>query len=183
MAARLDDLAAIESALWRELQQATRQRGHGWRTGVLATRDGDGADARTVVLREVDGAERAVLIYTDARSGKVAQATLHPQGMLVLWCPALGWQLRLRVLLEAQSSGLAVSSRWARVKLTPAAQDYVSPLPPGSPLGAAGQPERTSREHFAVLAARVQSVDWLELHAEGHRRARFDAQGQRWLAP
>jgi hypothetical protein len=182
MAARLDDLAAIEHALWLELQQATQQRGHGWRTGVLATRDGDGADARTVVLREVDGAARAVLIYTDARSGKVAQALQHPHGVLVLWSPALGWQLRLQLALAVETAGLAVSSRWARVKLTPAAQDYISPLPPGSPLSTP-VPERASREHFAVLTARVLSVDWLELHAEGHRRARFDAQGQRWLAP
>jgi len=76
-----------------------------------------------------------------------------------------------------------VSSRWARIKLTPAAQDYISPLPPGSPLGAVPAPERQSREHFAVLTARVQSIDWLELHAEGHRRASFDATGRRWLAP
>jgi hypothetical protein len=29
----------------------------------------------------------------------------------------------------------------------------------------------------------VEAVDWLELHAEGHRRALFDAQGARWVAP
>ena len=36
---------------------------------------------------------------------------------------------------------------------------------------------------FAVLAAEVQAVDWLELHAEGHRRAIFDAKGRRWVTP
>jgi hypothetical protein len=34
-----------------------------------------------------------------------------------------------------------------------------------------------------VVTAQVTAVDWLELHAEGHRRARFDQQGARWLAP
>lgn len=183
MAARLDDLAAIENALWAELAQAPQQRDHGWRHAVLATRDGDEADARVVVLREVDAEAHELLIYTDARSAKVAQAAAHPQAMLVLWSPRLSWQLRLRVVLDTETSGLAVSSRWARIKLTPAAQDYLSPLAPGSPLGSPVQPERTSREHFAVLTARVLSIDWLELHAEGHRRARFDAQGRRWLAP
>jgi hypothetical protein len=70
--------------------------------------------------------------------------------------------------------------------MTPAAQDYLSPLPPGSPLapGAAPPlPERGSREHFAVLTAEVLALDWLELHALGHRRAVFDAAGARWVTP
>jgi pyridoxamine 5'-phosphate oxidase len=81
-----------------------------------------------------------------------------------------------------QTAGLAVSSRWARVKMTPAAHDYLSPLPPGSPLD---QPiiERGGREHFAVVMATVTSIDWLELHAQGHRRALFDGRGRRWLVP
>ena len=73
-----------------------------------------------------------------------------------------------------QTSGLAVSSRWARLKLSPAAQDYLSPLPPGAPLTAAPsrpQPDRDSRSHFAVVQAQVQAMDWLELRPGGHRRA------------
>jgi pyridoxamine 5'-phosphate oxidase len=182
MAPRLDDLEAIESAVWRELAQAVHGRGHAWRVGVLATRRGDDADARNVVLREIDADARTLLFYTDARSAKVAQAEAHPQGVLVLWSAALGWQLRLQVQLEVATSGLAVSSRWAQIKLTPAAQDYLSPLPPGSPMGKP-VPERGSRDHFAVVRAAVQSLDWLELHADGHRRACFDAQGRRWLVP
>jgi hypothetical protein len=67
--------------------------------------------------------------------------------------------------------------------MTPAAQDYLSPLPPGAPVEPL-RPERSTRDHFAVVHARVQAIDWLELHAEGHRRALFDQQGQgRWLTP
>lgn len=183
MHTRLDDLAAIEQALWHELGQAPRRHGHEWRIGVLATCAGDEADARSVVLREVDAAARELLIYTDARSPKVAQLHAHPSARLVLWSGALSWQLRLRVQVSVQTSGLTVSSRWAHIQLTPAAQDYLSPLPPGSRLGTPAVPARGSREHFAVLTARVQAVDWLELHAEGHRRAAFDATGRHWLAP
>ena len=96
--------------------------------------------------------------------------------------------------MPLETSGLRVSSRWARLKLTPAAQDYLSPLPPGTAVGSdvgsgkgkrVGEltPERQSREHFAVLAAQVQSVDWLELHPDGHRRARFSAASAVWLTP
>jgi len=177
-----DDLSALEDTIWQELARATRDRGHAWRFAVLATVDGEAADARTVVLRDTDRATRTLLIYTDARSPKAAQLTAHPLGTLVLWSPQLSWQLRLRVRLALETSGLRVSSRWAQLKLTPAAQDYLSPLPPGSPLAAAA-PERQSREHFAVLAAEVLSLDWLLLAATGHRRARFDAAGAAWVTP
>jgi hypothetical protein len=134
------------------------------------------------VLRDIEAAARTLLIYTDARSAKAQQAGLHPQGMLVLWSDPLGWQLRLRVHLMLQTSGLEVSSRWAQLKMSPAAHDYLSPLPPGSTL-AHPLPQRGSRGYFAVLSAEVQAVDWLELHADGHRRAIFDAKGPRWVTP
>jgi hypothetical protein len=180
--ARLETLGAIEAALWQELERATHDSAHGWRTPVLATADAGRAAARTVVLREADITKRRLVIYTDARSAKVRQIEMQPEGVLVHWSAELSWQLRLAVRLEVASAGLAVSSRWARLKLSPAAQDYLSPFAPGSPLE---QPllERGSRGHFAIVVAQVHTVDWLELHAQGNRRALFDASGARWVAP
>ena len=185
-APRLDSLDEIEAAVWRELALAVSTRGHPWRLGVLATRAGDGVDARSIVLREIDVAARELLLYTDARSPKARQVQAHPEGVLVLWSQALGWQLRLRLALELQTAGLAVSSRWARLKMTPAAHDYLSPLPPGSTIAAplpATAPQRQSRDHFAVIAAQVRDIDWLELDARGHRRAVFDGVSPRWVTP
>ena len=197
-AAGLESLAEIEAAVWRELGQAVRDKQHAWRVGVLATVDGAAADARSVVLRDLDESSRTLLIYTDARSPKAAQLVAHPAGTLVLWSEALAWQLRLRVMLSLETAGLDVSSRWARLKLTPAARDYLSPLPPGTLLDAVAPavapavgraavpavvPERQSRDHFAVLAAQVQSVDWLDLNPQGQRRALFSATGAAWITP
>jgi hypothetical protein len=179
---RLEDLHEIESAVWRELEAAPARREHGWRVGVLATTDGTMGDARSVVLRDVDTGARTLIVYADSRSPKAAQIQAFPQGTLVLWSAELSWQLRLRVMLGLETTGLAVSSRWARLKMTPGAQDYLSPLPPGTPV-ARPAPERGSREHFALLTARIAAIDWLELHADGHRRAMFDERGPQWLAP
>ncbi len=180
--ARLVSLPAIEAAIWAELQAAPRHQDHAWRVGVLATVDGLAADARSVVLRELDLPCRTLLIYADSRSPKAAQIASHPIGTLVLWSATLSWQLRLRVSLSLETSGLELSSRWARLKMTPGAQDYLSPLPPGTRI-AHPCPERGSRDHFAVVSAAITSIDWLELHADGHRRARFDAEGGHWVAP
>ncbi|MCU0969808.1 MAG: pyridoxamine 5'-phosphate oxidase family protein [Rubrivivax sp.] len=180
---RLDDLTVLGAAIWQELAAAVRQRDHPWRVATLATTSADGsADARSVVLRDLHAEERALVFYTDARSPKAQQITARPEGTLVLWSHALGWQLRLPVALEIETAGLKVSSRWARLRMTPGAQDYLSPLPPGTPV-AHPVPERGTREFFAVVTARIRAVDWLELHAAGHRRARFDDDGARWLVP
>ncbi len=181
----LTDLQAIHAELWRQLEVATAGKDHPWRTPVLATINGHLADARVVVLREIDEREKKFLIYTDERAAKVPQLLNHPVGTLVMWSAEIGWQLRCRVHLALEMTGLAASSRWARIKLSPAAQDYLSPLPPGAPLegGAAPTHEAITRDYFSVISAKVLSIDWLELHEEGHRRARFEGTSARWLQP
>ena len=185
--ARLTTLDAIEAALWQELGAAAQDRTHPWRTMTLATTDAQGApQARIVVLREVDPDPRELRFFTDERSPKAGQIRHRPEGVLVMWSRALGWQLRVRTALDLQVHGLAVSSRWTRLKLSPAAQDYLSPLPPGTEIDAPA-PGLAAREddrgHFALVTAHVQAIDWLELHPDGQRRALFDADGARWLQP
>ena len=177
---RLDSLPEIEAALWRELAAAPLDKRHPWRTPVLATTDGELGDARTVVLREVDAPRRRLTIYSDSRAAKVEQLTAHPLATLVLWSPELSWQLRLRVRLQMHDTGLTVSSHWTRLKLSPAATDYLSALAPGSTLDNAVA-ARGERSHFGLIVAEVRGVDWLELHAQGHRRARFGSGDATWL--
>lgn len=185
-APRLASLTEIEAAVWIELARAVRDKQHAWRTPVLATTDGELADGRVVVLREAAPEQQRLLVYTDRRSAKAAQLGSHPLGTLVMWSPALGWQLRCRVSLSLDTSGLAVTSRWARIKLSPAAQDYLSPLPPGTKLEeppSRPRPDPQALGHFAVVEAQVRSIDWLELHPDGQRRAVFAADGARWVQP
>lgn len=183
-------LPELQAQIWQELQSCVQDRGHGWRVATLATLNGLEPDARVVVLREIDAAARELVFYTDARSPKVAQIRARAQGLLLCWCPRLSWQLRLGVRLTVETDGLEVSSRWARLKLSPAAQDYLSPLPPGSVIGSLAAPapapaamDRGSRGHFALVRAQVERIDWTGLRAGGHRRAQFDAQGAHWLTP
>jgi hypothetical protein len=179
---RLDSLQQIESACWAEIECAARDRQHPWRVMVLATASTHGADARCVVLRDTRADRRELVFYADDRSPKIVQTQAHPRGTLLMWSASLGWQLRLRVSLTVANDGLDVSSRWARLKLTPAAADYLSPLAPGTPVLAPGQ-ELGARDYFAVVNARVEAMDWLELHPAGHRRAVFDDDGSRWVQP
>ena len=192
MADRLTSLPAIEAAVWQQLALAATDKQHAWRHPVLATVDDGMADARTVILREVDVGQKQLMTFSDDRAAKVRQLLRHPRATLLMWSPALSWQLRCRVLLSLEVTGLAATSRWARIKLTPAAQDYLARLPPGTPRntpdddaddGAVPAPGTLKREYFSVINAQVLAIDWLELHREGHRRALFDDRGARWLQP
>ena len=183
MASRLESLHLIETSCWQELERAVREREHGWHALTLATVGEDRAEARLVVVREVLAAERSLRFYTDARSPKVRQLRAHPGGTLVGWHPRLAWQLRLRVQLTLEADAELVRSRWAQVMHWPSAQDYLAERAPGDHIERPG-PEVGNRDHFAVITARVESMDWLELHAEGHRRAVFNGtQDARWVVP
>jgi hypothetical protein len=195
MTARLHELDEIETSIWSELEHcvAARPRAkpgeadaggspHEWRVAVLATVDDGQADARSVVLREVDAAERRLVFYTDARSPKVRQIEASPQGTLIFYSRELGWQLRMQVRLNVETDGLAVSSRWARLQTSAGARDYQSVATPGRPLDAPLS-ELGVRGHFAMIEAMAETVDWLEVHPEGHRRAVLGGDRSHWVQP
>ena len=180
---RIESLHLLHRACWEELERATQEREHGWRIMTLATVESGRAEARSVTLRETDPAGHRLVFYTDDRSPKLRQIEAHPEGTLLAWCPKLSWQIRLRVLLVRETDAHLAMARWARLRLSPSAQDYLSSLAPGEPLSERASEERGSREHFAMVNAQVQSMDWLELHPDGHRRALFDTAGGRWVQP
>lgn len=183
MNARIESLALIATSVWQQLTLAAGDREHGWRQLTLATWDGQRPQLRTVILREVQAAQRRLVFFTDARSPKVEQLRAEPCAGVHCWSAALGWQLRLDVHCNVFTEGAEVAARWSRMKNNPAANDYLSPLPPASPLAERYAPQPADRAHFAVVIAQVQAIDWLELHVQGHRRARIDAAGARWLQP
>ena len=195
MTERLQELDEIETSIWSELEHcvAARQRSepgqtdadeppHEWRVAVLATVDDGQADARSLVLREVDAAERRLIFYTDARSPKVRQIEQSPQGTLIFYSRELGWQLRMQVRLNVETAGLAVSSRWAKLQTQAGARDYQSVAAPGRPLDAPLS-ELGVRGHFAMIEAMAETVDWLELHPQGHRRAVLSGSRSHWVQP
>jgi len=191
---RLQELDEIEASVWSELERcvATRPRSesgedahepqHEWRVAVLATVDDGQADARSLVLREVDAAERRLVFYTDARSPKVRQIEKSPQGTLIFYSRQLGWQLRMQVRLNVETDGLAVSSRWAKLQTQAGARDYLSVAAPGRPLDAP-LADLGVRGHFAMIEAMAETVDWLELHPRGHRRAVLGGRSSHWVQP
>jgi pyridoxamine 5'-phosphate oxidase len=198
----LETAQAIKARIWQELERASRDRHHEWRTPVLASIDlVQQPSARTVVLREVNLQEKCFEIYSDRRSPKIAELKQHPGALLHFWSKRLQWQLRVAVKVHVLESGPDVESRWDRLKLTAAARDYLSPHPPGSLMEKPAEPSAEKMaglllakgmepalhkevdHNFCLVRAGFVEMDWLELNVAGHRRARFSVDEWQWLLP
>ena len=173
----------LHHRLWMELQRATNDRHHDWRTPVLASTGLDGfPQARTVVLRSAERAQAKLTFFTDSRSPKMAELQTQARASLVFWSKRLGWQLRVSVLATVITEGPAVEAAWQRVSQSPAAGDYLSAAPPGAPCA----PEEVGvcpQHNLCIVSAQVLSMDWLALAKEGHRRARVSADSVAWCVP
>ena len=181
--------ADIRHRIGMELQRATTDRHHEWRTPVLATVGADHApQARTVVLRQVDTPVSALQIFTDRRSPKVAELAASPHATLVFWSTRLSWQLRVRTRAAVQHSGPEVNAAWARISQSAAAGDYLSAHAPGAALTLATSKttvgiDELPAHHLALITLQVLDMDWLELARSGHRRAVFSAEQWEWRVP
>lgn len=179
-----DDPMDLLPRLWAELAQACADRQHGWRTPVLATlgRD-DLPQARTVVLRGADPVAGTLAVFTDARSPKVAELVREPLASLVFWSAARQWQLRVQVQVVVHRRGELVEQAWEQVKSTASARDYLSANAPGAAWSPDDAGEQRPDHQLAVLLAQVQTLDWLQLSRDGHRRAHFAGGTGSWRVP
>ena len=175
--------ADLAHRIWTELQRSTVDRHHEWRTPVLATTGLDGLpQARTVVLRSAEASSSQLVFFTDSRSPKAAELLAQPAATFVFWSKRLSWQLRVRVQAQVHRTGPLVESAWDRVSQSSAAGDYLAHAAPGAVMGSATSPVAQTH-HLAVVVAQIDSMDWLELAREGHRRARLDNGLLTWLVP
>ena len=175
--------ADLVHRIWTELQRATVDRHHEWRSPVLATTGLDGLpQARTVVLRSADASTSQLVFFTDSRSPKAAELLAQPATTFVFWSKRLNWQLRVRAQAQVHGTGPLVESAWDRVSQSPAAGDYLAHAAPGAAMGSSTSSVHQTH-HLAVVVARIDSMDWLELAREGHRRARLDNGLLTWLVP
>jgi 3-hydroxyisobutyrate dehydrogenase len=187
-----DTLDGVWEDAWSRLEAAVRQRLHPYRTCVVATAGDDGVDARTVVLRGADRATGTLRFHTDRRSAKLAHL-LHDRRVALVFYGD-GVQVRARGIATVHAEDAAADAAWAA---TPAMSRrcYLTAAAPGTPSGSptSGLPPELAmqrpplaltgrgRDAFAVVAVRVQSIDWLHLAARGQRRAGFSREGGSWM--
>lgn len=192
-----NDLPAIWTYSWQQLEKASKENNHPWRLPVIANLTGSQVSQRTVVLRKVSQKERHLRFYTDNRTAKVRQ---KDENLSFSW---LFYSTFNQIQLRVQSEGMVVSTEesdriWEKLPVY-ARSAYASTKPPGTiitrpndalPAGfftkTAMQTDST-RANFMAIDNQVKELEFLQLHREGHRRARFvwrDGQWEsNWLVP
>jgi len=193
----LDTLSAALEQVWGLLEQGVAQRSSPFHQGVLASLSEQGPQARYVVLRGLDRARSSLRFHSDQRSPKLVQLRNDSRAA---WC-FFGSDVQLRVAgrCEVLSEDAEVERAWAetsdfarrcyRAQQAPgAAQTESGPGLPESALATLPDPTDMAlgREHFAIVQLQIESIDWLHLGHEGHRRALFEASDGwrgRWVQP
>ena len=191
---RLDDLDAVLSDAWRRLEAAVAARNAAFRTPVLGTATEAGLpSARVVILRGFDPARRVLRIFTDARSGKVADLEREPRAALLFYDAGAQLQLRCAVDVAVHRGDSVAREAWDGTSPIHR-RNYLARARPGSPIDTPG-PDWSEDEDtdapfdvFCVLVARIVALDWLCLSDGGNRRARFDWSDRSrlratWLVP
>lgn len=181
---------------WAMIGRGVVDRRSAFHTPVVATVDETGAPSqRVMVLRAADGGSRTLRLHTDLRSAKLAHIEQQPRISVVFYDANAKLQLRLGAQARIHAQDSISDQAWLNSR-PQSRLCYEQSVAPGAPV-AAPLPElpvdaRAARAddgrlNFAVLIIVVDTVEWLYLAIEGHRRARWvwkDEQWQgTWLAP
>lgn len=164
-------------------------------TLVVASVTTEGSPSqRVMVLREADRASSRLRFHSDARAPKTLQ--LHDKAAHILaYEPAAAIQLRIEGMGRVETEGPRVDAVWAEATRF-ARRCYLAVDAPGRlrqepgsglpPEVEGRQPEEDelipARANFALLLVDVTAIDWLHLANSGHRRCRFERDGDGWSA-
>jgi pyridoxamine 5'-phosphate oxidase len=190
--------------IWEMLHKGATDSQHPFYTPALATVSKHGAAVRTVVLREVDPANRLLVCHTHAASMKVAQLTANPATSWLFYSAPDKIQIRAEGQTTLHHNDEFARRIWEQSRVS-SLRGYLTQLPPGawligkpvSGLPAEFEDRLPTREeaeagwqNFAVIATKIERLDWLYLGegGRGQRRAEFTLQPEgghslMWIIP
>lgn len=186
------DFSASPDPIWQRLRDAARAHAPtGLKSLTLATIGLDGGpQARTVILRDVDPAARELRLHADRTSSKSAELVRDPRAAFCGWDAEAKLQLRLHATVSVHTDDAAADAFWASQPAS-SLDVYRQGRSSGDRLARPTDATLTlspQRDRFALLVARVHTIEWLWLGVEGHRRGRWSlyadgAAEHVWLVP
>jgi len=176
------ELEWVLEQCWSAFRTGAEEAESPWRLPVVGTAGSEGAELRTVVLREADEDSRTLVFHTDARSRKVKELEESGQAAWLFFDPQSGVQIRARSPATLQQDNDIARNLWEQVP-PEARVNYSSALAPGNPVK--DQPLRLLTDdeaflNFMVVQCKIDFLDWLQISGDGHQRAQFNWDGRAW---
>ncbi|MCA8995509.1 MAG: hypothetical protein KDA80_00920 [Planctomycetaceae bacterium] len=164
-----------------ELTRACDNLDHPWSLPVLATQGFQIPKQRILVLRDFESEPFLLTMYTDRRSGKVAEIEESPQVSWLFYHPHWRVQLGLRGIVRVHRDGNLVDAAWERTRPT-SRVPYRSPISPGAVLDTPDENistpnEEQGRRNFCVLITEIHFVEVFLLRLQGNLRAIWESHG------
>jgi pyridoxamine 5'-phosphate oxidase len=198
-----DDLDLSLTEAFGLLQTGAADRRSAAHTAVVATPDADGRPSqRVMILRHIDVPKRRLRFHTDSRSTKAGTLDAPAPASVLVYDPQAKIQLRLKGSGWIEGRGTEADAAWEastlfarRCYMAEAGPGEIAPTPTsGLPVWIEGkQPEDSqvepARANFALLLVEFDSLEWLYLANQGHRRALWrwgeaaNAWQGNWLIP
>ena len=187
------DLDTCFRDVWNKLYQGTVERGNLFRLATVATTNGEMADCRTVVLRDMDTENGILTCWTDIRSSKVIDLKLFPNMSWCFWSKNQSLQIRVSGSTKVHHLSDETLQVWDNIA-PENRKDYCANTAPGANLTEEsthpdwwGQEEKMTSEitnygfdNFALIRTKIEKIDLLHLHREGHQRALFTLEKEEW---
>jgi pyridoxine/pyridoxamine 5'-phosphate oxidase len=174
----LDDYFAD---LKHDLRGALSKRNHPFKYAYLSTVDENlQPRARTIVIREISE-NLECTIFTDSRSTKVHQLKSNPKASLLFYNTKSLRQIRIDGFLEVITEEKKVKHLFSKVT-SKSIKDYITTLPPGSPIKNPDDVEymEGSENHFLPLRLVPTTIELLQLKRPNHLRALYTRKDEEW---
>jgi len=195
MEAKLNNVLAKS---WEMLQEA-KQGKTGSRYITVCNFAKNYLNAYTIVLRDVELAKHQLIFYTDQRSEKVQQIKDNPNLTAVYYDNATHIQLILKAEATIYHQNDIAKQHWQHSGFK-GRRSYLAQQAPSSVLNEEGDgleylnskkfddDDPAGFENFGVVILNVNYLEYLQLHREGNRRARFIAKTHsgwmgEWIVP
>ena len=163
----------ILTGIWATLSRGVADTKHDWHWPVLATvkssASGPSSSTRVVVLRAFNAANRLIEIHSDSRAAKIAELQTGKASVL-FYDHRARTQLRVEAHATVSINNSISQAAWAKLPEHGRTQ-YLGNEAPGSPL--TNQLTYGTTSYFAVIQLKIESLDWLVLARDGHKRMEF----------
>ena len=195
-----DDLDLIYNEIWTSLIRGKKDSKSEFHQCYVSTHSDDYPSLRTVVLRHVDKDHLTISFHTDIRSSKIDDIETNSNVTVLLYDHTAKIQLKINGIAEINHKNANTKAIWSNIRDF-SKKCYLVKNAPGteSSTPTSGYPEQyedmlpspeeleLGYENFTHVNINIKAIEWLYLHQNGHRRAKFTISktniDKQWIAP